>query len=275
MALELSQPSNNDDLLNCIKQHCQFDFSGYAPAFIERQLQRLAQRLAAGDSAALLAWLQAKPGDRSRQLRDAITVNVSSLFRDPSFFLSLRRQLLPQLAQRGRLDIWVAGCARGEEVYSLAIVLAELDLLAHSRIIATDLSHQALAQASSGRLCGLIASAEQQRYQQAGGRGQLKAYFEHRNGQLYCRPQLLAAVQFVQHGLPQALLAEPVALLICRNVLIYFGPALKQRAIGLFEASLMEGGFLCLGDTEAVCGLMGPTWLELETLGLFQRRPEL
>jgi chemotaxis protein methyltransferase CheR len=183
-------------------------------------------------------------------LLDTLTVRVSELFRDPTFHLSFRKQVVPVLRTYPLLKIWHAGCASGEEVYTSAIVLQEAGLYDRAQIYATDLSHEALEQARQG-----IYSAEQlarfaSNYRESGGTASISTYFTEAYDRIAMRESLRRNVVFFQHNLVSDHVFGEMNVIVCRNVLIYFGPDLKRRVLHKFEQSLVPRGFLCLGSSE-------------------------
>ncbi|HET6718603.1 MAG TPA: CheR family methyltransferase, partial [Rhodocyclaceae bacterium] len=198
---------------------------------------------------------------QSRLLRDrevfdsllrGITVNVTEMFRDPAFFKALRTEVVPHLKTYPFVKIWHAGCATGEEAYSTAILLNEEGLAGRYRMYATDINEAVLAKAAEG----VVPIAEMQRYtrnyQLSGGAAAFSDYYTAR----YDRAILSAAVKqdivFAPHNLAVDGEFGEMHLVLCRNVMIYFQPALKERCLRLFDSSLPAGGFLCLGLKETL-----------------------
>ncbi|MES2151518.1 MAG: protein-glutamate O-methyltransferase CheR [Pseudomonadota bacterium] len=240
-------------LVEALRQVHGYDFSGYAEASLTR---RLAHWLAGSkfDSygAAMSAVL--RDAELCRQLVQDVTVNVSDMFRDPAFFKALREEVVPHLRTWPHARIWVAGCASGEEVVSLAIMLREEGLGAQCRIYATDLNEAVLEQARQG----VFALKELQRftrnYQQAGGKAAFSDYYVARYERAIFDPALLKNVVFAAHNLATDADFSEMQLILCRNVMIYFKPVLKERLLGLFDRCLTAGGFLCLGSKETLDG---------------------
>jgi chemotaxis protein methyltransferase CheR len=227
------------------------DFSGYAPASLAR---RLAQWLAQSGFASFGEATSALLRDQQlcRQLVQDVTVNVSDMFRDPYFFKALREEVLPHLRTYAHCRIWVAGCASGEEVYSLAILLHEEGLADQCRIYATDLNETMVDKAREG----VFALRDMQRYtlqyQQAGGTAAFSDYYV----ALYQRAQfnraLVRNVVFAAHNLLTDADFSEMQLILCRNVMIYFKPDAKDRVLKVFDDCLSPAGFLCLGTKETL-----------------------
>jgi chemotaxis protein methyltransferase CheR len=238
-------------LLEGVFQVYGYDFREYAEASLRRRL---------------VHWLQGSGFDsfseaQARVLRDrvvftslleGITVNVSEMFRDAQFFKALREQVAPHLKTYPFVKIWVAGCASGEEAYSLAILLCEESLEGHYRIYGTDINETALNQAEEG-----IYPLERMRqftrnYQKAGGKRTFSDYYTARYDHAVLERKLRDNIVFASHNLTVDAGIGEMQMVLCRNLLIYFKPALKERVLGLFDASLRGGGFLCLGLKETL-----------------------
>ena len=179
-----------------------------------------------------------------------LTVSSSDLFRDPGYFAALRTHVLPILETYAWLKIWVAGCGTGEEVYSLAILLDEHQLLDRTIIYATDINPQSLRMAEAGvYACDRVASFTLN-YQRAGGTRSLADYYTAARESIVFDRALRARITFSDHCLATDQVFAEVQLVSCRNVLIYFDRPLQDRAIGLFREALAPRGFMGLGSHE-------------------------
>lgn len=240
-----------DLFVRALQQRHGYDFSGYARASFKRRVQTLVDHFGLANISQLtervLHWDDCIPDVIAR-----LSVPVSDMFRDPEVFDCLRRDVFPVLASYPHINIWQAGCAHGEEVYTLAILLTEAGLYERTRIYATDISAHALDVAREG----IYASRELQNwassYLQAGGQGTLSDYFHARYGHIKLDESLRRNVVFSTHNLVADAVFCEAQLILCRNVLIYFRPPLQQRAIALFRDSLVRGGYLCLGNKESL-----------------------
>ena len=238
-------------LLEAVFRRYQQDFRRYARSSLRRRLLQAVARFDCGSISEL----------QGRVLRDArlfgelmqyLTVQVSEMFRDPSYFRALREQVLPHLATHPFLKVWVAGCSMGEEVWSLLILLREEGLLERTVLYATDINPVALEAARAGiypndRMAGFSRS-----YLAAGGRGSLSDHYRSAYGHARLDPTLAAQVVFSDHSLATDAVFSETHLVSCRNVLIYFERPLQDRALGLFVESLVHGGFLGLGSRESL-----------------------
>ena len=227
------------------------DFSQYAPASLKRRVHLLADQLQCRTVTALTERMLHEPTLLSRVL-EGLTVPVSDMFRDPPMFSALRQQVFPLLASYPQIIIWQAGCAYGQEVYSLAILLEEAGLYERAQIFATDLSDRAIQRASEGIYPAQEAQQWSRNYQAAGGRRSLADYCSAGYKLLKLNQRLRRNVTFAVHNLATDGVFCEAHLILCRNVLIYFSNPLQNRALALFRDSLVRAGFLCLGARENI-----------------------
>ncbi|TAN71277.1 MAG: protein-glutamate O-methyltransferase CheR, partial [Magnetospirillum sp.] len=211
----------------------------------------LATRLGCGSIAELLPRVL-YDGDLLPEILAGLSVPVTKMFRDPPVFRAIVDTLLPMLATYPRLNIWQAGCATGEEVYSLAILLEEAGLLHKAQIYATDINDVALAKAEDGIFPARMIEDYAENYTRAGGMRTLASYFSLGYGFAKVSSAIKDHISFAHHNLVSDGVFCEVNLVVCRNVLIYFDRLLQDRVLGLFEASLSRGGFLCLGNKENI-----------------------
>ncbi|WP_281888369.1 protein-glutamate O-methyltransferase CheR [Paenibacillus sp. YYML68] len=181
-----------------------------------------------------------------------ISVTVTEMFRDPAFFLELRTKVIPVLKTYPFVKIWHAGCATGEEVYSMAILLQEEGFYDRVQIYATDINHESLKTASEG-----IYPIEAMRkftanYNSSGGKASFSDYYYAKYQMAKMNEDLKANIVFSPHNLVTDQTFGEMNLIICRNVLIYFDRQLQNQVFGLFDQSLVHRGFLCLGSKESL-----------------------
>jgi chemotaxis protein methyltransferase CheR len=181
-----------------------------------------------------------------------LSVPVTEMFRDAPVFKALREQVLPVLASWPRLKIWQAGCATGEEAYSLAILLDEEGLLDRTLIYATDINDLALKKAEDGVFPLSGFEDAERRHRESGGRRPLAEYCVAAHGFFRLDQRLREHIVFAHHNLVCDGVFCEVQAVLCRNVLIYFDPQLQARALRIFHDSLVRGGFLCLGTRESL-----------------------
>lgn len=238
-------------LLEAIYQHHGHDFRAYARPTLRRRLTQALRRFDC-ESLSLLQHRVLRDSAFLAQVLSYLTVQVSDIFRDPPFYASLSQRVLPVLATYPSLKIWVAGCGTGEEVYSLAILLEEARLLERTIIYATDVSADALRKAELGVYDIQRAQDFSKNYQHAGGARSLSDYYTAAYEKIAFDRRLRANVVFSDHSLATDHVFAEVHLVTCRNVLIYFDGTLRDRALGLFHASLVRKGFLGLGAKESL-----------------------
>jgi chemotaxis protein methyltransferase CheR len=186
------------------------------------------------------------------RLRDALSINVTEMFRDPSFFRALRDQVLPVLRTHPFLRVWHAGCSTGEEVYSVAILLQEAGLLERSRLYATDISAPALAVARRGIYPQDRLKLYGRNYLLAGGSRQFSSYFTAQYDHGLVRADLRRNIIWGQHNLVTDGSFNEFHLILCRNVLIYFTQKLQEQVQALLLGSLVPFGVLGLGRHETL-----------------------
>jgi len=240
-----------DLLLEAIYARWQHDFRQYARASLRRRIDQAMSELGCTSISMLQHRVLHDEGVIGRLL-PFLTVGVSELFRDPLFYRALRRTVGPVLATYPSLKVWVAGCATGEEVYSLAILFAEEGLLERTIFYATDIDALALRTAEAGIYDLERAAAMSQSYRQAGGTASLADYYTAAYGKIAFDRRLRKHMVFSDHSLATDHVFAEVQLVTCRNVLIYFDRVLQDRALGLFADALVRNGFLALGAGESL-----------------------
>jgi chemotaxis protein methyltransferase CheR len=228
-----------------------YDLRDYEPQSMRRRLDALLARSGAVHYGELLHRLLHQPEFFAAVLDD-LMVQVSDMFRDPSMYLAFRRHVLPVLRTYPELRIWHAGCASGEEVYATAILLSEADLYERTQIYATDLSASVLSRASEGVYSQAQGRGFAENYRAAGGSREFGEYCSEGYGRMIMRDFLRKNVVFFQHSLVSDYALGEMHVIFCRNVLIYFNTRLRERVYGVFDAGLCPGGFLCLGQGEAL-----------------------
>jgi chemotaxis protein methyltransferase CheR len=238
-------------LLEAIYLKYHYDFRHYALASLKRRLGQALSRFKCRSLSALQERVLREP-EVFRELLSLLTVPVTEMFRDPSFYRALREKVVPLLQTYPSLKIWIAGCSTGEEVYSLAILLREEGLLDRSIIYATDISQEALLKAESGVFDLDQMAHFSGAYHQAGGRSSLSDYYTAGYGRAVFDKTLRKDIVFSDHSLATDSVFAEVELVSCRNVLIYFDRELQDRAVGLFRDSLSRRGTLCLGPKETL-----------------------
>ena len=227
------------------------DFSQYAPASLTRRVRQLVRTQRCDSISALTARLLHEPDFVPRVIQ-GLSVPVSEMFRDPPVFKALRERVLPMLASYPQITIWQAGCAHGQEVYSLAILLEETGLYERSHIFATDFNADALQRAQEGIYPARDAQLWSRNYLEAGGTQSLASYYNARYDFIKLDQRLRRHITFASHNLVADKVFCEAHLVLCRNVLIYFSNPLQNRTLALFRDSLVRGGYLCMGLRETL-----------------------
>ena len=238
-------------LLEAINLKYSYDFRQYSPASMKRGVVR-AMNLMVCPSLSVLEEKVLHDSECFDYLLRFLTNPMSEMFRDPSYVLSLRERVIPILKTYPSLKIWVAGCSTGEEVYSLAILLQEEELLERTILYATDINPRSLEKADTGIFeLGNIQKFTWN-YQKSGGKGSLSDYYTAAVNSVKFNSALKKNVIFANHSLVTDAVFSEMHLISCRNVLIYFDRELQDRVFGLFHESLCRKCFLGLGSKETI-----------------------
>lgn len=238
-------------LVEAIYRRWGYDFRDYAPASLRRRIQRIVELEGLASISALQERLLRESSCMQRFI-DQILVSVTSMFRDPGFYRTFRAEAIPVLRKQPSLRIWHAGCASGEEVYSMAIVLHQEGLLDRSRIYATDLDQAALNTAKNGIYPLSKMKEFTENYLSAGGETAFSEYYQAGHGHVAMRGELSKNVVWAQHNLVTDASFNEFHLIVCRNVLIYFNTELQARVHRLLYESLAKDGVLVLGRQETL-----------------------
>jgi chemotaxis protein methyltransferase CheR len=240
-----------DCLLEAVYRRYGFDFREYAPASLRRRVNRRVKLEQLPSISALQDQLLRNP-DVMQQLLLDLSINVTAMFRDPSFYNAFRVKVVPLLRTYPFTRIWVAGCSTGEEVYSLAILLREEGLYDRTRIYATDINESVLERARTGVFPLEKMREYTQNYIKAGGTSAFSEYYLAKYDGAQFQRSLTENVVFAQHNLVSDGSFNEFNVIICRNVMIYFDRILQDRVHRLFYESLMTFGVLGLGHKESV-----------------------
>ena len=238
-------------LLEGVYRRYGFDFRDYAPASLRRRVRRRMDGEQVETVSALQALLLHDPAVMGRLLLD-LSVNVTAMFRDAGFFLAFRRLVVPALRTYPFSRLWVAGCSTGEEVYSLAILLAEEGLADRVRIYATDINETVIEQARRGVFPIEKMQEYTQNYIRAGGTQSFSEYYVARYDGARFAPELVDGVVWAQHNLASDAAFNEFNVITCRNVMIYFAQPLQEHVHRLFYESLAIFGVLALGQKETI-----------------------
>ncbi|QIL39576.1 protein-glutamate O-methyltransferase CheR [Pedobacter sp. HDW13] len=238
-------------LLNDVLETHGYDFLEYSHASIKRRITRL-YALDSFVSFAEFRYTVRTDKQYFKRFLEEITVNVTEMFRDPSFYKALRNDVLPVLGTYPFIRIWVAGCSTGEEAYSLAILLKELNLLNKSLIYATDINPSVLEKAKKGMFPLNYLKQYSENYQQAGGTKDFSTYYTANYSLAKFDECLSSKMIFSTHNLVSDHSFNEFQLILCRNVLIYFDKDLQHKVFNLFDNSIENLGYLALGSKESL-----------------------
>ena len=238
-------------LLEGIFRKYGFDFREYSGAHIKR---RLSHRLSAAGMQNFSQVLHRIIYDEEffKQILLDLSINVTEMYRDPTFYLELRQRVIPYLSTYPFIKIWHAGCSAGQEVYSNAILLEEENLLDRSQIYATDFNEKILQRAQEGIYPIEEIRKYTENYQKAGGRNSFSEYYTAHYDSALIKKSLRDNILFSFHNLVTDGVFGEMNMVFCRNVLIYFNKELQNKVLKLFHESLIPGGFLCLGSKESL-----------------------
>jgi chemotaxis protein methyltransferase CheR len=240
-----------EELLKVINERYGYDFSGYSRASLSRRIARFMSLKDLQSARGLKKFLFNGEGYFELFLQE-ITVNVTEMFRDPSFYKALREKVVPQMMTYPHLKVWDAGCSSGEEVYSLAILLQEEKLYHKTRIYATDINQKMLLQAREGIYSLGLIKDYSKNYFQAGGKASLSEYYTAKYEGAKFNESLKQNMTFSAHNLATDNSFNEFNLIVCRNVLIYFQKELQEKVFELFCNSLVVFGYLALGNKETL-----------------------
>jgi chemotaxis protein methyltransferase CheR len=240
-----------DLLLEAINRRYGFDFREYAKASLKRRLWRRVSAERLTSISGLQERVLHDPACMERLLLD-LSINVTSMFRDPTFYVAFRRHAVPILRTFPFARVWVAGCSTGEEVYSLAILLAEEGLSERTRIYATDINEAVLERARTGVFPLEKMQEYTQNYIRAGGTRAFSEYYSAAYDGAQFDRSLVSNVVFAQHNLVSDRSFNEFHAIVCRNVMIYFDRSLQDKVHELFHESLATFGVLALGHKETI-----------------------
>ncbi|MEB1806733.1 MAG: protein-glutamate O-methyltransferase CheR [Bacillaceae bacterium] len=238
-------------LLEGIYRHYGFDFRNYAYSSVKRRVWHRVRAEQLNTISELQSKVLHDPIVLKCFLND-LSINVTEMFRDPSFFKAFREKVIPSLRDLPFIRIWHAGCSSGEEAYSMAILLLEEGLYDKTKIYATDMNEDILEKAREARIPLSYMQVYTKNYQQAGGLKEFSEYYTAHHDYVLLRPMLKKNIVFAHHNLVTDHSFNEFHVIICRNVLIYFNTSLKNRVYDLFFHSLSDGGFLGLGNKETL-----------------------
>lgn len=240
-----------ESLINDVLEHRGYDFTGYSRASIKRRLTRL-YNLDKHVSFAEFRYKTLNDEAYFKHFVEGITVNVTEMFRDPSFYKLLRETILPSLNTYPFIRIWLAGCSTGEEAFSMAIILKELNILHKSLIYATDINPTVLEKAAQGMFPISQMKSYSENYIASGGKKDFSSYYSANYSLAKFDEDLRHKMIFSTHNLVSDRSFNEFQLILCRNVLIYFDRPLQFNVLNLFDQSLENLCYLALGSKETI-----------------------
>ena len=240
-----------EQLLGQLLERYGYDFTNYSRASLKRRVNRLFQL---DHFAGFPEFLERVCSDEEyfRHFVEEVTVNVTEMFRDPSFYKTLREQVLPVLATHPLIRIWHAGCSTGEEVYSMAILLDEAGLLDKTLLYATDINPGVLEKIRKGIFPLRHMKQYSENYIQSGGKSDFSRYYTAKYDWAKFDERFGKKMIVSTHNLVSDRSFNEFQLILCRNVLIYFDKELQDKALQLFDESIVMLGFLALGAKESL-----------------------
>ena len=240
-----------DLLLQAVARRYGYDFRGYAPASLKRRIHHAMEAMGIATVSGLLGRVLHDELALDRFLR-SLTIHVTAMFRDAEFYRQFRSVVVPQLRTYPFVRIWHAGCATGEEVYSMAIVLEEEGLYDRARLYATDISESVLELARRGIYSTELMRKYTDGYHRAGGTQDFSRYYVADGAHAILTASLKRNIVFSPHNLASDGSFNEFNVILCRNVLIYFGAELRDRVAELLYGSLIRFGYLALGRRESL-----------------------
>ncbi|MBU0992716.1 MAG: protein-glutamate O-methyltransferase CheR [Proteobacteria bacterium] len=238
-------------LLDAIFERYGYDFRHYSRASIERRVRHFLSKSECDSISGMIPKLLHDESFFDIFVRD-FSITVTDMFRDPFVYQSIRKNVVPILKTHPFVKVWHAGCATGEEAYSLAIILKEEGIYDKTTLFATDFNDGALDAAKKGIYALENAKKFTANYQAAGGTTSFSEYYHARYEAMALNQSLGKNITFANHNLVTDTIFGEMHLIMCRNVLIYFEKALQNRVLNLFSDSLVNGGILCLGTKESL-----------------------
>jgi chemotaxis protein methyltransferase CheR len=238
-----------DRLLETVFQQYGYDFRNYARASIERRIRQFLPKSGCTSITEVTERLMKDEAFFGKLVRE-FSITVTEMFRDPHVYASIRENVIPLLKTHPFVKIWHAGCATGEEAYSLAIVLKEEGLYDRCTIFVTDFNDEVLNKAKQGIYHIDKIQDATRNYMAAGGKSSFSDYYQADYSSVAMRRDLRQNMTFANYNLVTDGIFGEIHLILCRNVLIYFNRDLQNRVFELFSGSLVRDGILCLGTKE-------------------------
>jgi len=239
-------------LTQLIKDKYDYDFKDYAMSSFKRRIKRVIEIYKFKSVEALIQRLDIQP-DFFEEFVSEITVNVTEMFRDPTFWKALKDQIIPSiLLNHNKISIWHAGCSSGEEVFSMNILLSEMGILDKAKVVATDIDTSIIEKAKKGAVNIKNMDLNIKNYQRFGGVSSLEKYYKESDNFALLNRELVDSVSWRKHDLVQGAVFSKFDLVLCRNVMIYFNQTLQNNVLYKLHESLFKYGYLAIGSKESL-----------------------
>jgi len=239
-------------LTQIIRDKYDYDFRDYAMSSFKRRIKRILDLYKFKTVDRLIQVLESTP-DFFEEFISEITVNVTEMFRDPTFWKVVKEQIIPNiLLNHNKISIWHAGCSSGEEVFSMAIALREMDVLDKAKIVATDIDSAIIRKAKAGVYSMKNMDLNSKNYARFQGAYSIDKYFKEVNGEAIMDKSLVENVSFRRHDLVRGSVFSKFDLILCRNVMIYFNQNLQNDVLNKLHESLFKYGYLIIGSKESL-----------------------
>lgn len=235
-----------------VKNQYNYNFGDYALSSFKRRIVRVLD-LHKLESVDVLIKKLETDSDYFQEFLSELTVNVTEMFRDPSFWRELRENVIPNLLlNHDKLRVWHAGCSSGEEVFSMCILFEEMGILDNVQIIATDIDEKILARAKEGKYTLKNMDLNNKNYIRFQGQKELADYYTIKDDFAYLNPELVRNVSFREHNLVEGAVFSKFDLVLIRNVMIYFNQTLQNEVLKLLHESMFKYSYLCVGSKESL-----------------------
>jgi chemotaxis protein methyltransferase CheR len=239
-------------LTQVIKDKYDYEFKDYAMSSFKRRIKRVLDLYKFKNVDKLINVLENNP-DFFEEFVSEITVNVTEMFRDPTFWKVLREQIIPNiLLNHNKITIWHAGCSSGEEIITMCAVLDEMGALDKAKIIATDIDTAIISKAKNATYSMKNMDVNSKNYAKYGGSRSLEYYYKETGGEAVIHRSLLENVSYRKHDLVQGTVFSKFDLVLCRNVMIYFNQTLQNMVLNKLHESLFKYGYLAIGSKESL-----------------------
>ncbi len=239
-------------LTQLVKDNHGYDFTNYAMSSFRRRVNRILDLYNFSSVNGLIEKINARPAFVEEVVNE-ITVNVTEMFRDPSFWREVRDHIIPNiLLNHQSVNVWHAGCSSGEEVFSMAILLREMGIEGKVKLIATDLDNSILDKAKKATIPIKNMELNEKNYIRFQGSETLSKYYKEENGVAVLDPTLIENVSFRKHDLVRGGIFNKFDLVLCRNVMIYFNQNLQNEVLKKLHESLFKYGYLIIGSKESL-----------------------